>query len=361
MKRYLILEDGSHYEGEGFGSDNFRIGEIVFNTSMTGYQETLSDLSYCGQIAVMTYPLIGNYGINRDDFESLNPAIFGFVVKEACKEPNNFRSIYNLDDFLKLKGIAGIEKIDTRAITKKIREIGTIKAIMSDSLENKDEIVEMLKNTPYAKDYVKRVSTQKAYPIPNKGKKVVLIDYGAKLGIIRELSKRNCDLTVVPYDTSAEEIFNLNPDGIMLSNGPGNPKDIPESIKIVKKLIGKFPIFGICLGHQIISLACGADTIKLRFGHRGGNHPVKDLATNKVSITSQNHSFAVEIESLNKTNLILTHISLNDGSCEGVRHKKYPVFSVQYHPEANPGPEDCKYLFDNFINLMNKNKRIKNA
>lgn len=233
---------------------------------------------------------------------------------------------------------------------------------MSNTLEDKDTIVEMLKNTPYARDYVKRVSTQKAFPIPNRGKKVVLIDYGAKLGIIRELSKRNCDLTVVPYDTSAEEILNLSPDGVMLSNGPGNPKDIPDSIKIVKKLIGKVPIFGICLGHQIISLACGANTIKLRFGHRGGNHPVKDLQTGKVAITSQNHSYAVETESLEKTNLILTHISLNDGSCEGVKHKKYPVFSVQYHPEANPGPEDCKYLFDNFIDLMNKNnKRIKNA
>ena len=198
--------------------DNFRIGEIVFNTSMTGYQETLSDLSYCGQIVVMTYPLIGNYGINRDDFESLNPAIFGFIVKEACKEPNNFRSVNNLDSFLKSKGIAGIEKIDTRAITKKIREIGTIKAIMSDSLKDKDNIIKKLKNSPYANNQVKTVSTQKAYPIPNGEKKVVLIDYGAKLGIIRELSKRNCNLIVVPYNTSADEILNLNPDGIMLSN-----------------------------------------------------------------------------------------------------------------------------------------------
>lgn len=361
MKRYLILEDGSYYEGEAFGSDNFRIGEIVFNTSMTGYQETLSDLSYCGQIVVMTYPLIGNYGINRDDFESLNPAIFGFIVKEACKEPNNFRSVNNLDSFLKSKEIAGIEKIDTRAITKKIREIGTIKAIMSDSLKDKDNIIKKLKNSPYANNQVKTVSTQKAYPIPNGGKKVILIDYGAKLGIIRELSKRNCNLIVVPYNTSADEILNLNPDGIMLSNGPGNPKDIPESIETIKKLIGKLPIFGICLGHQIISLACGADTIKLKFGHRGGNHPVKDLETNKVAITSQNHSYAVKIESLSKTNLILTHISLNDKSCEGIKHKKYPVFSVQYHPESKPGPEDSKYLFDNFINLMNNNKRTKNA
>lgn len=365
MKRYLILEDGSHYEGEALGSNNFRIGEIVFNTSMTGYQEILSDLSYCGQIVVMTYPLIGNYGINRDDFESLNPAIFGFIVKEASKEPNNFRSVNNLDNFLKLKSIAGIEKIDTRSITKKIREIGTIKAIMSDTLKDKDKIVEKLKNTPYAKNHVKTVSTQKAFPIPNRGKKVVLIDYGAKLGIIRELSKRNCDLTVVPYDTSAETILSLNPDGIMLSNGPGNPKDIPESIETVKNLIGKLPIFGICLGHQLISLACGANTMKLRFGHRGGNHPVKDLETGKVHITSQNHSYAVEIDSLNKTDLTLTHISLNDGSCEGVKHKKYPAFSVQYHPESNPGPEDSKYLFNKFFNLMNQtnynSKEYKNA
>lgn len=361
MKKKLVLENGKVFYGEGFGSNDKKIAEIVFNTSMVGYQEILSDPSYCDQIVVMTYPLIGNYGINRDDFESLNPAIFGFIVKEACQKPNNFRSVINLDSFLKSKSIAGIEKIDTRAITKKIREIGTIKAIMSDSLEDKDSIIKMLKNTPYANNQVKTVSTQKSFLIPNSGKKVVLIDYGAKLGIIRELIKRNCYLTVVPYNTSADEILSLNPDGIMLSNGPGNPKDIPESIETIKNLIGKFPMFGICLGHQLISLACGAETIKLKFGHRGGNHPVKDLETNKVSITSQNHSYAVKTESLNKTNLILTHISLNDGSCEGIKHKKYPIFSVQYHPESTPGPQDSKYLFDNFINLMNNNKRIKNA
>lgn len=361
MKRYLILEDGSHYEGIGFGADNFKIGELVFNTSMTGYQEVLSDLSYCGQITVMTYPLIGNYGINRDDFESLNPAIFGFIVKEACKSPNNFRNAESIDEFLKLKNIPAIENIDTRAITKKIREVGTLKAIMSDTIENKDDIVKMLKDTPYMNDHVKRVSTKNAFPIPNRGKKVVLMDFGAKLGIIRELSKRDCDLIVVPYDTDSKTIMSLNPDGVMLSNGPGDPKDVKESINTIKELIGKVPIFGICLGHQLISLACGANTIKLKFGHRGGNHPVKDLETNKVSITSQNHSYAVEKESLVNTDLILTHISLNDESCEGVKHKKFPVFSVQYHPESNPGPEDSKYLFDKFIDMMNNNYGEKNA
>lgn len=360
MKRYLILEDGSHYEGKAFGSNNFRVSELVFNTSMTGYQELLSDLSYCGQIVVMTYPLIGNYGINRDDFESLNPAIFGFIVKEKCKRPNNFRSIDDLDSFLTQKNIPAIEHIDTRSIVKKIREIGTLKAIMSDSLDSKDDIVKMLKETPYLTNHVKRVSTKNAFPIPNVGKKVVLMDFGTKLGIIRELSKRNCDLIVVPYDTDFKTILSLNPDGIMLSNGPGNPKDVSIAINTIKNLINKIPIFGICLGHQLISLACGANTIKLRFGHRGGNHPVKDLETNKVSITSQNHSYAVEIDSLHNTDLVLTHISLNDNSCEGLKHKHYPVFSVQYHPESSPGPNDSKYLFDKFVNIMNK-EGIKNA
>lgn len=357
MKRYLILEDGSYFEGTAFGGDNFRVSELVFNTSMTGYQEILSDLSYYGQTIVMTYPLIGNYGINGDDFESLNPSAFGIIVKESCSLPNNFRNIFNLDEFLKSKGIPGIENIDTRALTKMIREKGIIKVIMSDSLDNKDELVELIKSTSI-NDHVKQVSTQKSYPIPNRGKKVVLMDFGAKLGIIRELSKRDCNLIVVPHNTSAKTILNLKPDGVMLSNGPGDPKDVQESIDTIKELIGKVPIFGICLGHQLIGLACGANTIKLKFGHRGGNHPVKDLETNKVDITSQNHSYAIDIDSLKDTDLVLTHISLNDGSCEGVRHKKYPVFSVQYHPESNPGPDDSKYLFDKFINIMNEQGAI---
>lgn len=354
MKRLLILEDGSVYEGEGFGSSQYQMGELVFNTGMSGYQEVLSDLSYCGQIVMMTYPMIGNYGVNRDDFESLDPAVFGFVVRECCNAPSNWRSDYTLDEFLKQKGIPGIQGIDTRAITRKLRNSGTMKAIMADADANVEEVVAYLKNHELMHDQVATVSTKNPFPIPNRGKRVVLMDFGAKHGIIRELSRRNCDLTVVPYDTSAEEILALKPDGVMLSNGPGDPKDVQVAIETIRKLMGHVVIFGICLGHQLISLASGADTVKLKFGHRGCNHPVVNLATGKVEMTSQNHGYAVEMESLKGTNLVMTHQALNDKSVEGVRHTKYPIFSVQYHPEASPGPEDSNYLFDQFMELMEK-------
>lgn len=353
-KRKLILEDGSVYEGIAFGSDRYQVGELVFTTGMSGYQEVLSDLSYCGQIVMMTYPMIGNYGVNRDDFESLDPAVFGFVVRECCETPSNFRSDMTLDEFLKLKNIPGIQGVDTRAITKKLRTSGTMRAIMADEDADVDTVVKMLKETTLANDQVARVSTQKPFPIPARGKKVVLVDFGAKHGIIRELSKRQCDLIVVPYNTSAETILALRPDGVMLSNGPGDPKDMVEAIETIRQLMGKVVIFGICLGHQMISLAAGANTSKLKFGHRGCNHPVLNLLTNKVEITSQNHGYAVELESLEGTDLEMTHQALNDKSVEGVRHKKYPIFSVQYHPEAAPGPEDSNYLFDMFIELMEK-------
>ncbi len=353
-KRKLILEDGSVYEGIAFGSDHYQVGELVFTTGMSGYQEVLSDLSYCGQIVMMTYPMIGNYGVNRDDFESLDPAVFGFVVRECCDTPSNFRSDMTLDEFLKLKNIPGIQGVDTRAITKKLRTSGTMRAIMADEDADVEAVVKMLKETTLANDQVARVSTQKPFPIPARGKKVVLVDFGAKHGIIRELSKRQCDLIVVPYNTSAETILALRPDGVMLSNGPGDPKDMVEAIETIRQLMGKVVIFGICLGHQMISLAAGANTSKLKFGHRGCNHPVLNLLTNKVEITSQNHGYAVELESLEGTDLEMTHQALNDKSVEGVRHKKYPIFSVQYHPEAAPGPEDSNYLFDMFIELMEK-------
>ena len=349
MKRLLILEDGSVYEGTAFGADHFQVGELVFNTGMSGYQEVLSDLSYCGQIVMMTYPMIGNYGINHDDFESLDPAVFGFVVRECCEQPSNFRSDYTLDEFLKMKNIPGIQGVDTRAITRKLRTSGTMRAIMAD-----EEIVKILKNTELMHDQVARVSTRNPFPIPNRGRRVVLMDFGAKLGIIRELSKRNCDLTVVPYDTDAQSILDLKPDGVMLSNGPGDPKDVPEAVATIRELMGKVPLFGICLGHQLISLASGANTVKLKFGHRGCNHPVINLASGKVEMTSQNHGYAVELDSLEGTDLVMTHQALNDKSVEGVRHTKYPVFSVQYHPEASPGPEDSNYLFDQFMELMEK-------
>lgn len=358
-KRKLILEDGSIYHGTAFGYDKFRVGELVFTTGMSGYQEVLSDLSYCGQIVMMTYPMIGNYGINRDDFESIDPAVFGLVVKECCEYPSNFRCDMSLDEFLKLKQIPGIQGIDTRALTKKLRTSGTMRAIMADEDTDEKTIIAMLKKTELLHHQVEMVSTKKPFPIPSRGKKVVLMDFGAKHGIIRELAARKCDLTVVPYDTSAQAILALRPDGVMLSNGPGDPKDVTVAIDTIKELLGKVPMFGICLGHQLISLACGANTIKLKFGHRGCNHPVVNLSTGKVEITSQNHGFAVEEDSLANTDLVVTHKALNDGSVEGVRHMKYPVFCVQYHPEASPGPEDANYLFDEFMNIMDQERGVK--
>lgn len=356
MKRYLVLEDGSWYEGEGFGSDSFRIGELVFNTSMTGYQEILTDNSYCGQIVMMTYPLIGNYGINRDDNESVKPSVFGLVIKDYCEEPNNWRCRETLDEYLKRVGIPGIYGLDTRAVTRKIRSLGTLKASFCSSEEEIPALIEKLKKADFLHDQVARVSTKNIYPIPGRGKKVVVMDFGIKMNILRELSNRDCDLLVVPYNTSAEEIMNLHPDGVMLSNGPGDPEDLPEVIETIKKLLPQTVVFGICLGCQLIALASGAKTYKLKFGHRGGNHPVVNLATGKVEITSQNHGFAVDIASLQSTRLEMTHHALNDGSCEGIRHLDLPCFAVQYHPEANAGPQDSRYLFDIFTKMMEENK-----
>lgn len=354
MERLLVLEDGTIYRGFAFGSDIFRIGELVFNTSMTGYQEIITDNSYCGQIITMTYPLIGNYGINGDDNESLEPALFGLAVRDYCPEPNNWRSRETLDQYLKQKSIPGIYGIDTRALTLKIREAGTMKAAMAAADADTDTLVSLLRSADYLHDQVKRVSTARPFPVPNRGHKVVLMDFGEKLGIIRELSKRNCDLIVVPWNTDAEQIMEYRPDGVMLSNGPGDPADIPEAIDTVRRLLGQVSIFGICLGHQLISLACGARTFKLKFGHRGSNHPVKNLSTGRVEITAQNHGYSVDIGSLAGTGLEVTHESLNDKTCEGVRHQEFPVFSVQYHPEASSGPHDSNYLFDEFIALMDR-------
>ncbi|NBK96958.1 MAG: carbamoyl-phosphate synthase small subunit [Erysipelotrichia bacterium] len=358
-KRLLVLEDGHVFEGIGFGGDHFQVGEIVFNTSMMGYQEVLSDLSYCSQIVMMTYPMIGNYGINRDDFESIDPAVFGFVVGEYCEKPCNWRSEMTLNDFLTLKNIPGIADIDTRMLTKIIRKTGTMKAIMADEGADTEALIKMLQDYKMPNNQVECVSTKKAFQIPNRGDKIVLLDFGAKNGIVRELNLRRMDITVVPYDTTAEDIMALHPDGIMLSNGPGDPKDVPEAIETIKKLMGKVPMFGICLGHQLICLACGANTMKLKFGHRGGNHPVINLANGKTEITSQNHSYAVEEESLAGTGLVVTHRALNDKSVEGVKHETYPLFSVQYHPEASSGPEDANYLFDQFYKMIEDFKEGK--
>lgn len=358
-KRHLILEDGTVFEGYGFGSEEVSKGEIVFNTGMTGYQEVITDPSYCGQFVTMTYPLIGNYGINRDDYETVTPFIHGLIVKEYSRQPSNFRNEETIDSFLKANNIPGIASIDTRKLTRIIRKHGTMKAAITAAEEDAEKVLEELRTAEFGTDQVKQTSTSKPYVVPGRGHRVVLVDFGAKHGILRELTKRDCQITVVPYNYSAEDILRLRPDGIMLTNGPGDPKDVPEAVEMVKGILGKVPIFGICLGHQLLSLACGADTEKMKFGHRGANHPVKDLENDKTYLTSQNHSYAVNPATLEGTELELTQIAINDGTVEGVRHTVYPAFSVQYHPEASPGPEDTNYLFDKFLKLMKQQEKTQ--
>lgn len=361
MKRQLILEDGSVFEGTAIGSERETSGEVVFTTGMTGYQETLSDPSYCDQIITFTYPLIGNYGINHEDFESIEPAAAGIIVSEAASEPSHWQSTSTLDELLRVKDIPGIAGIDTRALTKKIRTHGTLKGKICSLDVNVDEVIEALQFASLPKDQVQKVSTTTPYTLPGRGKRVVLVDFGAKRGILRDLIERGCDVTVVRYNVSAEEILRLQPDGVMLSNGPGNPTDVPEAIEMVKNLLGKVPVFGICLGHQLLGLACGAKTVKMKFGHRGVNHPVKDLDRDKVMITSQNHGFTVEPNGLEELGLIITHTAINDGTVEGYRHREHPAFSVQFHPEASPGPNDSNDLFEQFLTLMSTFKKAGNA
>lgn len=357
MKRQLILEDGTRFVGEAFGSKRQTVGEVVFNTGMTGYQEILTDPSYCGQIVTMTYPLIGNYGVNRDDFESIEPHVFGFVVKEACLSPSNWRSEMTIDEYLRIKNIPGLAGVDTRKLTRIIRQHGTLKGMICDMDVSVTEALAHLKETELIRDQVKRVSTKSAYASPGRGHRVVLIDFGMKHGILRELNKRHCDVIVLPYNATAEEVLQLHPDGVMLSNGPGDPKDVPEAIHMIQGILGHVPLFGICLGHQLFALACGANTEKMKFGHRGSNHPVKQIETGKVAITSQNHGYTVTEQSLRHTRLEVTHIALNDGTIEGLRHRDVPAFTVQYHPEASPGPEDANGLFDDFIAMIEQFKK----
>ena len=355
MEAKLVLEDGTTFIGTAFGDAGKTSGEIVFNTGMTGYQEILTDPSYKGEIVTMTYPLIGNYGINEDDFESYTSHVEGFIVKEFCQSPSNWRVKEKIDEYLKRKGIVGISGIDTRALTKRLRTEGTMKGVITTSEANKNELITEAKQAPglSGRDLVGEVTVSKQY-IDGAGnqKHVVLVDCGAKRNITDSLTERYCEVTVVPATTSAEEILGYEPDGVMLSNGPGDPQDAYYVVETVQELLGKVPIFGICLGHQMLGLACGADTYKLKFGHRGGNHPVKDLATDRVYITTQNHGFAIKEESVEGLDIEITHMNINDNTVEGLKHKEYPAFSVQYHPEAAPGPEDSKYLFDQFIELM---------
>ena len=350
----IVLEDGEEYIGYSFGANIESICEIVFNTSMVGYQEIVSDPSYTYQMVVMTYPLIGNYGITDEDYETKQPTIGGIIVREYNDRPSNFRYTKTLSEYLEENNIPGIYGIDTRKLTRSIRDKGSRKVIITDINTDKKEALKKLKEYNIPREAVSKVSCKKRWysRTTNPKYNVVAVDCGIKLNIIRSLNKRGCNVTVVPYCITAQEIEALKPDGIFLSNGPGNPENVQEVITLVKKLKGQYPIFGICLGHQIISLAYGAKTYKLKFGHRGGNHPVLNLKTNKIEITSQNHSYAVDEKSLEKTDLIPTHKNILDNTIEGVECKKDKIFSVQYHPESAPGPQDSGYLFDKFINLM---------
>ena len=353
--RKLIMSDGSEYVGYGFGEDTGnRVCELVFNTSPVGYQEIMSDPSYTDQFVTLAYPLIGNYGINEDDYETKHPTIGGFVVRDYNDLPSNFRSDKTFSQTLKDLGIPGITGVDTREIVRKIRDVGTRKALITDESTTLEEGLKILEETQMGHDQVPRVSRPliEKYISVNAKYHIAAIDFGMKENILRSFFGKNCSVTVFPWNVTAEEVEAVKPDGIFLSNGPGDPEDVKEAIELVRTLRGKYPIFGICLGHQIISLACGAKTYKLKFGHRGGNHPVKNLETGKIDITSQNHSYAVDENSLDGTGLVVTHKNLLDGTVEGVKCEKDKIFSVQYHPESSPGPHDSSYLFDEFLKLM---------
>jgi carbamoyl-phosphate synthase small subunit len=368
-KALLVIEDGTVFEGSGFGAEGEVFGEVVFNTSMTGYQEILTDPSYNGQIVTMTYPEIGNCGVNEEDVESRRPFLKGFVVKEYWRTPSNWRSQGDLESYLANYGIVGIEGIDTRSLTKLIRSKGAQKAAISTEDLDPKSLLKKVQSSEgiVGIDLVTEVSCEEPYnwnegthswrPLDEKDLqakekfKVVAYDFGLKQNILRKLTDHGCEVTVVPSGTPPNEVLALDPDGIFLSNGPGDPAAVSYAIESIRTLIGKKPIFGICLGHQILSLALGAETYKLKFGHRGANQPVKNLVTGKVEITSQNHGFAVDADTLGK-DIEVTHINLNDQTIEGIKHKKHPAFSVQYHPEASPGPHDASYLFQDFIDLM---------
>jgi carbamoyl-phosphate synthase small subunit len=370
-KTILVLEDGSAYEGHPFGAKSTTYGEVVFSTSMTGYQEMLTDPSYAGQILVPTYPLIGNYGINASDFESKQIQVRGFVVREYCSQPSHWQSTRTLHEFLLAYSIPGISGIDTRALTRRLRSVGVMMGILSSEMTI-EEASEELKSLPRydSVNFVHQVSTEKSYEwqshapvivnLPSlslpgasttKQSHIAVIDYGLKYNILRILSQLGCQATAIPCTASAKDVLALNPDGIVLSPGPGDPALLGDIAETVRNLIGKKPIMGICLGHQLIGKALGAKTFKLKFGHRGGNHPVRDLATNRVYITAQNHGYAIDADTL-KGGLEVSHINLNDGTVEGLRHRDLPILSIQYHSEASPGPLDNMYLFERFLEMV---------
>lgn len=355
----IVFEDGTEYYGYAFGARKQKVTELVFNTSMAGYQEILSDPSYTYQTVVMTYPLIGNYGMTSWDYETKTPTIGGFVVREYNNFPSNFGSVNTLEEVMKKYDITGISGVDTRKLTRRIRDFGSCKILMTSADTSKEEALKILKENEVPKDGVSKVSCKKMWESKaEKAKyKIVAVDCGIKLNIVRSLNKRGCDVVIVPWNTDAKTIAKLKPDGVFFSNGPGDPEDVLPVINLIKEIKGKYPIFGICLGHQLISLAYGAKTYKLKFGHRGGNHPVRNVQTNKIEVTAQNHSYAVDVKSVEGTDLTITHINILDNTVEGVECKKDNVFSVQYHPESCPGPQDSAYLFDKFIENIEEGKK----
>ena len=398
MRGALVLEDGTVLVGETFGAAGTTSGEVVFNTGMTGYQEVLTDPSYAGQIVVMTYPLIGNYGINLDDSESLRPRVRGFIVREACSEPSHWRAVESVDAYLKAQGIIGLFGIDTRDLTRHLRKDGTLRGVMTTDIPQDGELPQAIVDGLVAvarqirlDGVVAEVTTRRPYrfelPEAQRGAaeaaaalvhaaaaaqanpgaaaggplRVAVLDFGVKHNILRELARRGCEVTVLPASTGAAEVLALHPDGVLLSNGPGDPKDVPGAISATRTLVGQVPIFGICLGHQILALSLGADTYRLKYGHRGSNHPVKQLDAGRITITTQNHGYAIRDESLAELPLTVTHRNLNDGTVEGMEHQTLPVFSVQYHPEAGPGPEDSGYLFDRFLDRMREHRQARLA
>ena len=352
MDRILLLEDGSIFKGKGFGSLIDTIGEVVFTTGMTGYQEIITDQSYNGQMIVFNYPSIGNTGINRNDYESIEPTCKAVIVKEFARVPSNWHNHMNLDEFLKNKKIPGITGVDTRKLMHLLQEKGVMRGTIVDAQDDFNHAFDQLKATVLPIQQVAQVSTSRAYVSPGNGRNIIVIDFGLKHSLLKELNKRDCHVTVLPYDTSAESIINLEPDGILLTNGPGNPNDLPHVLKMIETIQSKIPIFGTGLGHQLLALANGCRVVKMKVGHRGLNLPVKELASGDFYLTTQNHGFLVDADSIDQTNLAVTHVELNDESIEGMNHRHYPSFSVQFNPDGSPGPHDATHLFDQFMDLI---------
>jgi carbamoyl-phosphate synthase small subunit len=363
MRCLLVLEDGAVYEGAGIGAAGTAIGQVVFSTAMTGYQEMLTDPSYAGQLLTLTYPLIGNYGIAEEDFESRRVQVAGFIIKQLCEVPSNWRSAGDLDGFLRQHGVVGIQGIDTRALTRRLRVQGVMMGLITTELSHEEALARLSTAPGYeATDHVRHVSTEEPYVWPAGPEapnpfRVALVDCGVKFNIMRRLASYGCETTVLPCTTPAERILEMDPDGIAFSPGPGDPALLGSIVETARALIGKKPIFGICLGNQIVGCAFGGATFKLPFGHRGGNHPVKDLRTGRVTITSQNHGYALDPAGLEGSGMEVSHVNLNDGTVEGLRHRELPIFTIQYHPEASPGPQDSRYLFEEFVRAMEEQRR----